>query len=763
MNRIDNVLERVTEIPFSPAAEKVLQVAQDERAGARELARVIAQDPAFTARLLRIANSPYYGLSRKVMTVSQAVAVLGTNTITSLALALFAFCSLPQEENDALSIGQLWEHSLGCALWGRQIATRVSHASPEEAFIACLLHDMGKALFYRYFRKEFLEAVRLAEGDGISLLEAERRILGTDHAAAGEVLARKWNLPPALQHSIGLHPSPLSMPETVDLAVRKIVAIVHVADIFCESFQLGNGGDGGCRTIDEEVWALLGVGEKECRELLGPVVDEMEKEREIFDFAAGRKSPTKENKDVSNLRSVERSPPPLAKEQPAAERSPEEWMANFSRFVEAGKEIALLAGLEDLFPNITSQAMALVQADAAELLVPEGESLKVVASAGPCELMGRAIPAEGSLVGWVARMGEAVLVHNIVEASSCWEKEFFGPAGYRSHLVVPVEWAGKRIAVLSIHGRGERQWTPQEVGLFKVFVGLVAVALENSRLYSEVGEKVVDLQKLNRELEEALDLKTRFLSIVSHELRTPLIVIMGYSELITQSAFGMPDTGMQEGLEKIMKEANHLLTMITNLVDLSQMEGGTPAVHPEPVDLTALLSEVSAQTTALLAGKPVTLCCDHDRSLSTIFTDRQRLKQILLHLLDNAVKFTPGGKIVLRAATAQGGVEFSVQDTGIGVEAKNQEIIFDRFRQADDSNTRSYGGLGIGLHIVQRLLELLGGKITVESRAGEGSTFRVWIPGGEYPQAQKLSSNEGIQKRQQISGLGFASSGSPDP
>src|SRR4029077_718861 len=142
MHRVERILERITALPFSPVAAKILELAQDERVGAREIARIIAQDQAFTARLLKIANSPYYGQTRAVTTVVQAVPVLGIDTITSLALALFSFSSLSQDDNAVLSLRDLWEHSMGCAFWGRRIAKQIDHPAPEETFIAGLLHDM---------------------------------------------------------------------------------------------------------------------------------------------------------------------------------------------------------------------------------------------------------------------------------------------------------------------------------------------------------------------------------------------------------------------------------------------------------------------------------------------------------------------------------------------------------------------------------------------------------------------------------------------
>ncbi|MGH7766867.1 MAG: HDOD domain-containing protein, partial [Candidatus Binatia bacterium] len=319
LHRVDRVIERVTQLPFSPVAMKILEVAWDERAGARDMAKVIVLDQAFTARLLRIANSPFYGQSREVTTVSQAVAILGMDAVASLALTLFTFGSFPEDDNETLSIGQLWEHCLGCGVWARAIATRLRHRTPEEAFIAGLLHDMGKVLLYRFFKTELLQAVEIAAAEGLSLSEAEHRILGTNHAVVGQAAANQWGFPPLLRYSIAFHRTPLEVPRDTDDPVRQIVAIIHVADFLCESSEIGNGGERGAGAIDESVWKLLRLTEEECREMIGPVVVEIERSRELFASAMGwTKLAAKKESKPNGARAGEKTPSRPAPPAPAS-------------------------------------------------------------------------------------------------------------------------------------------------------------------------------------------------------------------------------------------------------------------------------------------------------------------------------------------------------------------------------------------------------------------------------------------------------------
>ncbi|HTM10427.1 MAG TPA: HDOD domain-containing protein [Verrucomicrobiae bacterium] len=726
IHRVDRVIERVTQLPFSPVATKILHLAWDERAGARDMANVIVLDQAFTARLLRIANSPYYGQSREVTTVSQAVAILGMDAIASLALTLFTFGTVPEDGNETLSIGQLWEHSLGTAVWARAIAARANNRMPEEAFIAGMLHDMGKVLLYRFFKKELHDAVRMAENDGISLAQAEQQILGTDHVVVGHVAATQWGFPPVLRYAIAFHRAPQEVPRDTADAVKKIVAIIHVADALTEATDIGyGGGDSSDRAIDASIWPLLRTSEEECRQMVDQVTAEIEKNREKFAAALGWKQTAKKERGEKTANEAEKSAsriPPIA---PAARAQN---AAYFDRFIEAGKQIAVLAGLDEMLPNIASHAMMLLEADAAEILLPKDEVFEFAAAVGIESLRGRTIPAAQSLAGWVAQIKEAMMIADIERAPISWEKSYFADADYRTHLLLPIEWAGKTIAVLEVHRRRASAWKPEDLSAFNTFVELAAVALENARLYRESEEKAVSFQKVNQALHEALRVKEKFLHIVSHELRTPLSIIMAYPGMVLNNLFGDTTPQIRDGMQKVLGSAKHLLTMIDTILDLTQIEGKQMKVHLEEIDLPKLLDEIAAAAEERIAEKSVVFERDYPRSLPVLATDRKRLKQALMCLVDNAAKFTHEGKIVLGAARKQGGVEIFVRDTGIGIEEKCQEIIFDPFRQIDDGDDRSFGGLGLGLYTARSIARLIQGDITVESRVDKGSIFRVWIP-----------------------------------
>ena len=232
---------------------------------------------------------------------------------------------------------------------------------------------------------------------------------------------------------------------------------------------------------------------------------------------------------------------------------------------------------------------------------------------------------------------------------------------------------------------------------------------------------------------EARRLKTEMLANVSHELRTPLNAILGYAEIL-DSIDGLGEAKRAEMNARILSNAVTLTCAVNNLLEYSSVVAGEAALRRGPVSLAELFEEIEPWVGRMIDDKPIRFAWDVDPSLPSIDTDRSKLRQTLMNLLSNAAKFTPQGEIRLSAAAAPSGIEIVVTDTGVGMNADQQSVIFEDFRQVEGSTTRPFGGMGLGLTLVQRFCDLLGGTIAVESAPAKGTRVSLYLPlDGRFP------------------------------
>jgi len=272
--------------------------------------------------------------------------------------------------------------------------------------------------------------------------------------------------------------------------------------------------------------------------------------------------------------------------------------------------------------------------------------------------------------------------------------------------------------------------------------------LERQRLYEQlrrasgeleqkVREATAELVRQNEllrrqhiELEQASALKSQFLANMSHEFRTPLNAILGYTSMLLQGVSGEMSQGQKRSLQRVDSNAQHLLSIINDILDISRIEAGKMPLTVTDFRLPGLVAEVMAEVEPLIARSRLTVSSDIDKRVPMVRSDRQKVKQIVINLLTNALKFTQHGSVRVVAAYRKPSdqIAIAVSDTGIGIAHADQSKVFEDFRQADNSPTREYGGAGLGLSICRRLAAMLGGDLTLVSEIGKGSTFTLLLP-----------------------------------
>lgn len=301
-------------------------------------------------------------------------------------------------------------------------------------------------------------------------------------------------------------------------------------------------------------------------------------------------------------------------------------------------------------------------------------------------------------------------------------------------LAVPVMFRDEILGVLVLGAT--KKFGELEKEIVNNSVPQLGVALTNALNYEETRSLSVEITKRNEELstknkeiEKAYKVKSEFLSSMSHELRTPLNSIIGFSSVLLGPT-GDPLTPDQRmALEKVLKNGKHLLQLINDILDISKLESGRMMLSVETEDISTILSNCLLIVEPLIQSKRLSLTQDIQASLPALTTDIVKVRQILVNLLSNAGKFTEKGGIAITVKQKENGlVAFVIKDTGIGIEQKNFEKVFEEFQQVDSSSTRKYKGTGLGLPIARKLARMLGGDLTVESELGRGSTFTLTVP-----------------------------------
>lgn len=297
-----------------------------------------------------------------------------------------------------------------------------------------------------------------------------------------------------------------------------------------------------------------------------------------------------------------------------------------------------------------------------------------------------------------------------------------------SAICIPLTVRSELIGVLNLSKFGDdaEPFTQSDVDLTSVLAGQAAIAIKNAHLFEEIKQAYKDLQRLDK-------LKSEFINVAAHELRTPLAILLGYAELLEHQM----GEANRKYVRSIVHNALRLKKLVTDMLNLRYLEAGEMELQLQQLQLSEVVGLVVEDLGFLIEGKAQQLSIEIPEGFPSIWADKDKLRLILSSLLSNATKFTPqGGQIRVSASMEKDHLKVAVSDTGIGIPAEEHQTIFDSFYQIEDSLRREHQGLGLGLSIVRGLVELHQGRVWVESRVGEGSTFYFTVSRHLGPQPQ---------------------------
>ncbi len=390
--------------------------------------------------------------------------------------------------------------------------------------------------------------------------------------------------------------------------------------------------------------------------------------------------------------------------------------------VEVGQRIAALLDLDVLLNEVVDLIKSQFNFVYVGIFLLEGRTFMTVrAEAGDRPQSSarkvRIFVSEENLLGLTASQRQYLVIAD--ERNSEILPHPYLSAHTQSEIGLPLIIGEQLHGVLNIQSYGIHAFE-ENLPMLRLLANQVAIALHNAQLYNSA-------ILARQEAERANEIKSRFLASMSHELRTPLNAVLNFTGFVADGVFGPVNQEQADALEKAMDSGSHLLSLINDILDLAKIEAGIMDMFIQEVDMNNLLRSTASMAKGLLKHKPVQLFLNIDENLPHLSADKRRLRQVLLNLVSNAVKYTKQGSITLAACRRNGMIQISVQDTGVGILPEDQDLVFEPFRQSQNEIFNEMG-TGLGLPIAKHFVEAHGGRIWLESQAGVGTTFYVMLP-----------------------------------
>jgi PAS domain S-box-containing protein len=428
---------------------------------------------------------------------------------------------------------------------------------------------------------------------------------------------------------------------------------------------------------------------------------------------------------------------------------------------ELDRAITTSLRLSDVFYTFTQHAGRLISYHCTSIALVEDDQIRIVyqidkRQTKPALPTDSTFPCDESAIGWVLAQGQPLLRHNIPQDVSFVEDKQLLAGEIRSDMIIPLRFKAQILGTWNIGSERIGAYSPDELEIAQSMADQLAIAIENARLFQKarqeiaerqraeselaqeramlaerVATRTMDLMAANEELGRAARLKDEFLASMSHELRTPLTAVLGMVEILKMKAYGPLTEQQIKSLDVIDESGRHLLELINDILDLSKIEADKLELEIEPISVDSVCQSSLQFIKQTALNKNIEVSFEHDMAVSVLQADERRLKQILVNFLSNAVKFThEGGRVGLEVA---GDLErqkayFIVWDTGIGIAAEELNRLFQPFVQLDSKLARQYSGTGLGLALVNRMVKMHQGEVTVESAPGKGSRFIISLP-----------------------------------
>lgn len=724
-------LDDLEQLPtLSPVAVRLIEATASEETGIREIVRLIETDQPLVAKVLKIANSPHFGSRQGISTIERAAGLLGKDLIRSIVLSASVFDCFRPKASDRFNLFHFWSHSAAVAIASEILARRLGFGEPMEAFVAGLLHDMGKLILAYWDRDQYEKTVAAAYQSQCRLLEMEEETLGIGHTSAALRVMEKWRFPRQISQAAWLHHQPLS--HFGEAPGRDLGFIVKCANCLSHLYRIGDGGNTVEYWSMDRLAAALEIRPNQLDTIAAQVVRRFEEVSSFFDWEA-------DSSDLY-LASVNHANQELAEMQIAQaaavgrlERRERVLEATYSLNQSLDQAHGMAEGLNRVLQAIGSFLPHAGMVGFIAVRRSKGLEGCIKATAeGPVKRYFIPLP-ESRLqqFGALPPRRQIDFLLQALRTDNSQDQESASSIIDSDDLVVlPLSADGTALGYLLVQADTATPHFDDWLALGRKFAQSASLFLHRMLLTERLRSQSEELAQIGRKIEETerrLFHSERLASVgrlaagAAHEINNPLTIIAGHAELLLDS---MADESDAKPLREILRQASRI-SEIT-----SQMMGFARPAEPriDTVALPALLERTLEMLDQRIRLANVEVHKDFDE-VPDIAADPKQLEQVFLNLMLNAVQAMPqGGDLRLRIGLDEEGkgVQIDIHDSGVGIAPQDLSSIFDPFFTTKSERE----GTGLGLAICLTIVRNHGGRILVSSSQGQGSTFRILLPRG---------------------------------
>jgi len=760
-DEIKRFIENLQQLPtLPPIAIKLLDIIEDRKSSLRDMARLIESDQALASKVLRIANSAQFGHSREVSTVERATLVLGLDLVRSVALSVIVFDLFRTADGREFNLVEFWRHSAACAAASELFARQFGFPHPQEAFVAGLLHDLGKLVFVQWNREEYEKAIVETNGSHTRLLEVEEARFGIGHAQAGKMLMEYWRFPPVLVSAAWLHHQPLA--QFGAHPRDQLAFIVQCANNLCRIQRFGASGNPAGEFDLEQLEQVSELSAEALNRVSSEVLRRVEEISKYFDWEGSTpqlylSAVSRANEELArlNLELTHKSRQLMLQQLV---------MATTCRLQEAlpvpmsvGKALEKVVELlSEAVPHRLLMGFLLHKRESVV------ECRLKVGAQGPIESM--VLPLEPGLTDQLGQLKSGEQLSRVEQAmlrlgdGLALGAEVTEALRSARLILLPLESGGVTLGQILLEpetpsGRhlGEPlpgPLSPESLDLLRGYARAAALALERILLFETLEEQAEDLARMARKAQTAqaqLYQSDRLASVgrlaagAAHEINNPLAAISAQAQLLLRRVKEEKD---RRSLQVILDQSTRISKIISDLMGFARP--AEPKIEP------TLVKGVIERALGVVEGRikvaGVEVRKEFQADLPLIAADAKQLEQVFLNLTMNALQaMKSGGTLTIRLGLEEppGRLHIEFSDTGVGIEPKDLPSIFDPFY-----TTKKEGeGMGLGLAICHSIIESHRGQITASSEPGRGTTFTILLPLGGASEARRLQSDLSRQLR----------------